>query len=191
MKLQQLFEMPIMAKNLRSEADSFAERNKDSWSKLPHTADIDNFKIKSKGRKFSLWDNDICVAFFDVDKIPNHYVIVDDVWVSKEYSNKKIFSKFLWFLKSRLNEPKIIFGKVHSEETVNLLRHGGLSKFKKSWINLKTDELKEFSKDEIDEFYSNPNWSLMLENYSEEFHDFPKFSTDESWIKESYDWQIQ
>jgi hypothetical protein len=88
--------------------------------------------------------------------------VVDDVWVEESWRLKKLFSKFLLFLKTKLNQSRIVFGDVHSDETYQALRSGGFRAFKKHWEN-SAGETAEFSKDTVAQFYGAGGWKLVLE----------------------------
>jgi len=190
LKLIDLHEMAIKSGDLRKLADEFATKNVEKWKQFPHIADIDSFKVRRSENHYVLFDDDVCIAHFQVDENGPSSVIVDGVWVKLEYSGKKIFSKFLWFLKSREHYSKIVLGDVHSIETYNLLKSGGLSRFKKSWEN-KNSEKINFDTNSIDDFYGNSKWKLVLECSDDSFDDFPRFTEQKHWIKEAYDWQIE
>ncbi len=191
-EIANLLEMPLKTGSLRNAADQFAIKAKTIFNKNDIIGEIEDFKVLKSldsSNFFAMIHNDKLILIARLDTVPNQYTIVDDVWVDLDFSNKKVFSKFLWFLKSRLEIKKIALGNLHSEETVNLLKNGGLSRFEKYWFNSFTDERQSFNKDNLDEFYKSSKWKLILENDSVEWEGFPKFNS-ESWIQNNYDWQI-
>ena len=204
MKLNQIMEMPIQGGQLRSQADSFASMIEPKFTEVEPIADIDNMSVKKiaagNGFHYALFSGSemVLVAFVKpTDK--NMYPVlkssaqkmaeVDDVWVKKEFEGKKLYSKFLWFLKSREGYHRLMLGKVQSDDTINFLKAGGLSKFDKTWQNTATGGVEKFDSSEMDKFYKTQNWRLVLESDSTEFDDYNRFNTGR-WIQESYDWQI-
>lgn len=183
-----LIEMPIKTGSLRKLANNFIVNNKKFLDASKKIADLEKYDVKQNNSYLSLWDNDEIVLAMRVVKDDEFYEI-DDIWVKEEFLGKKLFSKMLWFLKSRLNYSKIVFGPVHSDETFNLIKNGGLSHFSKSWINLSTKEIEPFEKDEVEKFYKTKNWRLLLEN-EDEFN-WSLFNTGLSWIQESYEWPLE
>lgn len=197
MKIKDLFEQPIMGGELRDAANKWAKTIQKQFEDEPesfqYTADIDEFKVLKRNNFYCLLDHQI-IAIMKV--IPSQRICeVDDVWVDETYVGKKIFSKMLWFLKSREGFDTIIFGSIHSSETIAAIRNGGFSKFRKSWINPFTSEKKDFDPADMDSYYNTSRWKFVLES-TEELDDLvdlvkdARFSNGESWIKESYDWQI-
>ena len=90
---------------------------------------------------------------------------VDDVWVSQNYRGQKIFSKMLWFFKTRLGRSRLLLGPVHSPNMQEIIK--GMSRFDKKWINIETDQVEPFDLNTLDQFYSYggpTSWRLMLEN---------------------------
>jgi hypothetical protein len=74
----------------------------------------------------------------------------------------------LWFFKTRMNRSPLMIGQVHSKIMQDVVK--GMSRFNKSWINIKTNEKQPFSIDTLDQYYSylSPtNWRLILENSGE------------------------
>lgn len=185
-------EMTMRMGSLDNIATSFVNKNKQRWfDSGKHIGDIDEFTVKSLNGMYSMWDAARIVACSSLDIVPNNHAIVDQVWVDPEYRGKKLFSKLLWFFKTRMNCPKLLIGDIHSSDMQQVI--AGLSRFKKSWINISTGEVKEFSPETADEFSSwggKTKWRLMLEN-EYDFSDFPRFTTGNNFIKEAYDWQIE
>lgn len=193
MRLAELTEMAIKGGGLSTQADEWAMRNKSYLEDSKHVGDIEEFQVKKKGLLYSLWNGSDLVALMKVDSIPNAYTVVDDWWVSSENRGQKIISKMLWFLKSRVGHSKLLLGKVHSDDTVNLLKAGGLSRFKKYWFDNTTGETEDFDVDTVDEFYTakKQKWSLMLES-QDDLNNMPRFNDPEAgFISQSYDWQIK
>jgi hypothetical protein len=156
-----------------------------SWKTGEYVGDIDSFKVIKKDHIYSLWDNDVMVSFVSTSSEMSDTVTVD-YWVDKKYRGQKIISKFLWFLKTREGMSKIIIGKQHSGDTVQMLRSGGLSHFKKSWVNIKSGERVPYDKEKDNgpggtyEPYRSmapTDWRIILEN-SGDFSDYPRFNKD-------------
>lgn len=184
-------EMTMRAGNLDKRATDFADTNAQRWYQGKHVGDIDSFVVKKDGIYFSVWDGDTLIAFSSVST--QNPVVVDDVWVNGEYRGQKILSKLLWFYKSRLGHDKLILGDVHSKDTTDIIIGGGLSRFTKLWINIRTNQTEPYDPATVDSFYSwvGPTpWRLMLENDGD-FTDWPVFNTGPGYIKQSYDWQIE
>lgn len=175
-------EMSMRGPNFDKVAQKFGEENSQRWLvQGEYIADIEQFRVLKYESLYSVWSGDILVAFTSL----NHNV-VDDVWVSEEYRGQKIFSKILWFYKTRLNVNPIVLGKVHSPAMQEVVT--GLSRFKKSWENIATGERIEYSPVTADRFYSGwkvTDWRLILENDGD-FSDWPKFATGKSFIYENY-----
>ncbi len=183
----QILEMAVRAGSFEKEAAEFGEMNKSKWFKSDPIADIDNFQVRKAGVHYSVWHDEVLIAFASLSKqdIP----IVDDVWVNPDYRGKGVFAKLLWFFKSREGHPKLLIGGVHSEMMQDVIKR--LSKFQKSWY--KQGEVKPFSIDTLDQFYKgfgSSHWQLMLENEDTFFDGWPHFNGG-GYIKESYDWQIR
>lgn len=191
-EIKNVNEMAIRGGDMRTVADKFAARNEPLLKNSKHVGDIDSFNVKSDGKFFSLWSDDEMIALLKLDVIPNAHVIVDDLWVKDSFRGKKILSKLLWFLKSRENHPKILLGKVHTDDTQELLRAGGLSRFKRSWFNNTTGKVVDFDPKNIDKFYGDGQWSVMLEQVDCEFTQMSRFNTLEAgFVSQAYDWQIE
>ena len=192
MKLKNILdEMAYKANSLRSVADKFAEMNYHKWKMFPHVGDIEEYAVRSDGKYYTLWDGEVPVLY--VKTLPMIHIEcleVDDIWIKSEYTGKKLLSKMLWFLKSREQYSRLCLGDVHSDDTVSILKKGGLSKFKKFWMDSVSGELINFDPNDIDRYYNNSSrWKLVLENV-DDYSEFPRY-TNGDWIKESYDWQIE
>lgn len=200
-EFQNLNEMPIKAVNLRSDADKYAQSLANYYAsnknKFTHVGDIEEFKVL---RDLYFWfvidSTDSMVLTAKVSKIPPEGAVIDDVWVDSTQSGKKLFSKFLWFLVSREGIKPLFFGNVHSEETYDLLKLGGFSKFKKTWVNDFEGSAIPFDVNDIDKFYLSSRWKLKLES-TEQLEELirevksTKFNQiGESWIRLCYDWQL-
>lgn len=170
-------------------AQQAADYNYEKWKSAAHIADIDNYQVHLSPPIYSLWNDNDMVAFFQV--LPtDDYAEVDNVWVNQSYQNQKIFSKFLWFLKTRENYSKLLIGNVHSPKMQEIML--GLSRFDKFWYNIETKEKHDFDEEKTDEYYSfvSPTkWQIMLENHGN-FDNWPRFTNHIEYIKEDYNWQI-
>lgn len=203
MRLHDLCEAPLDGGDLRPSADKFAASMIPKFQDTAPIADIEEFSVKKlqagNGYHYALFSGGdaVLLAFvkpldkmmYPVLKIAGKAAEVDDVWVAADQVGKRIYSKFLWFLKSREGFYQLMTGKVQLDDTIKFLRAGGLSKFNKTWQNTATGEIQNFDAGDMDKFYSTRNWRLVLENESTEFDDFSRFNTGR-WIEESYDWQI-
>jgi hypothetical protein len=188
-------EMAYKGGDLRSQADEYAKKQEVNLKDAKHVGDIEEFQVKKKGLIFSLWKDDELVALASLDPIPNAYAVVDDLWVKDTFRNQKLLSKLLWFFKSRENHPKLLLGKLHSDDTYNVLKAGGLSKFKRYWFDPISSDTAEFDRDTIDEFYKGrkSSWTLMLEQTDDQYlKNMPRFNNLESgFVKMCYNWQIE
>ena len=185
-------EMTMRGGNFEKAALSFVNANKDYWFQNgKHIGDIDQFTVKKLLTMYSIWNKDEVVACASLDIVPDQYAVVDAVWVSSAYRGQKIFSKLLWFFKTRERQTKLVLGDVHSKDMQEVTK--GLTRFRKLWID-KEGKTAEYSPETVDKFYSwggKTGWRLMLENTGD-FTDWPRYTTGTSeWIKESYDWQIE
>jgi hypothetical protein len=194
MKLHELKEMAIRGGNLTSQAEEHAKRMEVYLKDAKHIGDIDSFQVKQKGKEYGVYKGDELVAIANLDPIPNAYSIIDNLWVKESFRGKKILAKLLWFFKSRENHNKILFGKGHTDDTVDLLKANGLSLFKKYWFDPITGKEEKFDPNTVDDYYGSgkSRWSLMLEhNGDDSFLNMPKFNTLEAgYISQAYDWQI-
>ena len=193
--------MPIKASSLRQQANAFADSVKSYYKKeqkkFKHVGDIDEFSIYRDLMTFVIIDGGMEIVLVGrIDNVPHYGTKVDDVWVDEEQSGKRLFSKFLWFLRSREGFSPLYFGNVHSSETYELLKSGGFSKFKKTWVNDYENSAEEFTPQTLDKFYTSSKWKLKLESTGqleelvEEVGAARFSSVHDSWIKLSYDWQI-
>lgn len=184
MKINELSEMTMRGPDLSQQAELFANRNKERWyTHGKHIADIENYKVLQDGIYYSLWNDTTLVAVCSLSNSANE---IDDVYVNPEYRGKKIFSMMLWFFKTRLNRSPLMIGQVHSKMMQEVIK--GLSRFKKYWYNIRTNEREPFALDTLNNFYSylNPTpWRLMLENDGE--FDWPMFTENKSFITEPYE----
>lgn len=179
--------MTMRGGDFNTAANKFVDARKDEWKKNgKHVGDIENFTVLQDGYYFSVWDNDTIVACTSLTGYADTN-IVDEVWVNPDYRGQKLFSKLIWFYKTRLNRNNILIGQVHSKDMQEVIK--GLSRFDKYWYNTKTKEKKPFSLDTLDDFYSYTQvtpWRLMLENDGD-FSSWPKFTEGKSFMLESYD----
>lgn len=182
-----IYEMTMRGGDFNLTAAKFVAFKKEDWKKNgKHVGDIENLSVLQDGYYFSVWDNDTIVACTSLTGYAD-YNIVDEVWVNPEYRGQKIFSKLIWFYKTRLNRNNILIGQVHSKDMQEVIK--GLSRFDKYWYNIKTKEKKLFSLDTLDDFYSYTQvtpWRLLLENDGD-FSTWPKFSEYKNFILEAYD----
>ena len=174
--------------NLDKESEAYANTNSSIWKSSEHIADIEDFQVRQHNNIYSVWDGDILVGTTSLssDVIP----IVDSVWVNPEYRSKDIFSKLIWFYKTRLGHSKILLGDFHSKTMQAVVTHG-LSRFHKSWY--KDGVTEPFDVATIDNFYSGfkkTGWRLMLENDGV-FENWPMFREYKNFITESYSLAIE
>lgn len=176
--------MTMRGPNYDKVAQQFGTTNQEQWkTRGKHIGDIEQFKVLQDGMYYSLWNGDVLVAYSSLSSADN---TVDDVWVNPEYQNQRVFSKMLWFFKTRLNRSPLMLGPVHSHTMQEVVK--GLSRFDKFWFNVRTNEKEPFSIDTLDNYYSysgSTPWRLMLENNSD-FSEWPMFKTGSSYIKEDY-----
>ena len=164
-------------------AKKFGEEHSELW--LTHgkyIADIEQYQVRQYNDYYSLWYRNQLIAYTSL----NDKNIVDDIWVKEEYRGQKIFSKMLWFYKSRLAKNPLFLGKIHSPDMQEVVK--GLSRFKKQWHNIKTGQNEPFDIDTLNNFYSSggsTDWRIMIENTGD-FSDWPMFKTGSSYIKEDY-----
>lgn len=167
MKLSDLREMAIRGGNLTAMADAWAKRLETQIAASPNEhpviGSLDDFVVRQKLFTMTVWDDQKMVLAAKVDPIPNVYCLVDDVWIAPEARGQRLFTKFLLFLKVDRGYSRLALGEVHSDDTYNLLKGGGLKAFKKHWEK-SNGERAEFSPQTIDEFYRLGRWRLVLEN---------------------------
>ena len=199
MKLADLKEMAVRGGDLRNVADVFAKQFHIDYPKIKHNfkhiGDIDNLAVYSNSSYYLLLEDEKIVLICKTENIQNYGTMIDDVWVDSTLSGKGLFSKILWFLYSRQNLHPLYFGAVHSDETYELLKRGGFSKFKKTWVNDYLNAEEPFDKDNLDKYYTSSKWKLKLEatdelkELKEEVSQF-RFLID-GYTKCAYDWQIE
>jgi hypothetical protein len=181
-------EMSIAIGNIDKGLSKIADKMKDKWINGEYVGDIEDSKILKLDNVYSMWDDLNLISYVSVTPLQNIKDIVEiNYWTSPEYRGKRVISMFLWFLKTRQNFSKMIIGGVHSDDTINMLRNGGLSHFNKKWINLKTGETVQYDRTkDIDDNKSyepyrsrlaQTEWRLMIENAGD-FGDWPRFNKD-------------
>jgi hypothetical protein len=205
-----LSEMPIKGGNFRTIADHYSLSIKKFFNtnknKFKHVGDVEIYPCYTLDNIYILLHNNeiifICTltTYWQDDEIDDKVKQLDSVWLDKSFEGKKIYSKVLWFARSRLGIKRIVFGDQHSDDTYQLLKGGGLSAFTKSWYNKSTKERKQFSSASIDDFYNSLDWKLILESnkigdeLTEEVKNlrFP-FVTNPllGYTSSLYDWQIE
>lgn len=181
-------EMTMRGPDYNNLANTLATTNEKLWRSGKHIADIEQYKVLIRNSEqmpdavhYSLWDQNKLIAFATLT-VSNE---VDGVWVHPDYRGQRILSKMLWFFKTRLNKNPLILGDIHSKDMQEVVK--GLSRFDKNWINIKTQEVRPFSIDTLDNFYSYAKptaWRLMLENDGE--FNWPMFNTGVTYLKEDY-----
>src|SRR5574343_343072 len=113
MKIKELGEMTMRGPNYDKVAQDFGAMNQERWkTRGKHVGDIEQFKVLQDGIHYSLWNNDVLVAYSSLSSENN---VVDDIWVNPEYQNQRVFSKMLWFFKTRLNRNPLMLGPIHSQ----------------------------------------------------------------------------
>lgn len=185
MKISDVFELSMRAGDMGPLADQFAERNAEAWRTGKHVGDIETLKVLLKGQTYSVWDGDEVVASVNADVVPNNYTAIDAAWVKGDRRGERLFSKVLWFLKTREGHDRLLLGKIHSRDTQEVIK--GLRAFTKTWV--KDGEVEPFSPDTLDRFYSASGptgWQLMLENVVLSA-DWPKFFTSANFVLEGFD----
>lgn len=163
-------------------SQQFGDTNKEMWlANGNYIGDIEDLKVIHYNKYYSLWLSDELVAYSSLTDN-----VVDDVWVSPQYRGQKLFSKLLWFYKTRLHKDQLIMGPTHSPDMQEIVK--GMKYLKKSWVNVTTKEIEPFVLSTIDNFYSRSgitDWRLMLEN-SNYLGEFPMFNAGSSYISESF-----
>jgi len=161
---KELSEMSMRGPKVDNLAKQFGEYNIETWkSNSQHIGDIEDYKLKEYQNYYTLWDNDTLVAYVMLTTAPEN--LVDRIWVKEEYRGQKLFSKMLWFFKTRLGRDHLMLGKLHSLSMQEVVK--GMSRFKKSWYNINTKEVEPFDLSTLDKYYDNyapTNWRLILEN---------------------------
>lgn len=175
--------MTMRGSNFDAQAENFGKISIQFWKKNgKHIADIEEYRVVKCDGYYSLWNvDDQLIAYCLLSDFDNK---VDNIWVSKEYRGKKIFSMMLWFFKTRLNKDYLVLGSVHSTDMQEVVK--GLSRFNKTWMNIYTGEKRPFDVTTLDDYYSYmkpTDWRLVLENDGE--FGWPMFNGN-GFIKESY-----
>lgn len=198
--------MPLKGGDFRPLADAFAISYKEYFTKnkknFKHIGDVEIYQCFQHGLMYFLLDRGEIIFVCKLEKFYGlpEAMMLDSVWLDKAYEGKKIFSKMLWFLRSREGFKQLVLGDNHSKDTFNLLKGGGLSNFNKEWFNSKTKETDKFDLHTMDHFYKTKDWKLILtsnkdgDDLTEEVkNDRFSFTTDLKYgfTKSSYDWQIQ
>ncbi len=170
MKLTDIHEMATRGGDLTATADTWASKMEfriSSATDKTKLGNIDDLEVFKWGMYVSVWDDSSMIAIARVEDMAGEYCVIDNVWVSSSYRGKKIFVKLLAFIKNEMKFPRIMLGKIHSDDTYNILKNGGLSAFKKTWVHIVTDKNAPFSLDALNDFYGDSKWSLFLENYED------------------------
>jgi len=191
MRISELQEITMKVGNLDTQLSNIAVQNKEHWKTGKHIGDIEDkkvllFKATDKNWIYSLWKENELISYLLL--VNNSPVEVSQVWIDPNYRGQKIFSKLLWYLKTRENYSSILLGDIHSKDTVEVLKY--LSRFKNYWTNGK--EKISYDSTEIDKFYSlerPTEWKLVLENNGD-FSSWPKYTTGYM-VNDYYDWQIE
>lgn len=174
-------EMPMAGPDFSKQAREFGESYSARWREHgKHIGDIEGYSLLQDGIYYSLWDGEKLIAYCSLSNADN---TVDDVWVNPEYRGKKLFSMLLWFFKTRLGRSRLMLGKIHSGMMREVVK--GLSRFNKSWYNIRTNETAPFDGGKLDDYYSylGPTpWRLILENDGE--FNWPGFGG--GYVVESY-----
>jgi hypothetical protein len=208
MKLRELKEMAIKGGNFRPLANDFADSYKKFYKEhkheFKHIGDVEIYQCFQYQSVIFLFDSNeiIFICSIEDSNIEKGAKKIDSVWLDYAYEGKKIYSKVLWFLRSREGIKKLIFGDHHSEDTYKILAKGGLSGFDKTWVNSETGEREKFSTETIDKYYNDASgtWKLMLESnkkgnkIAEQVKEFRySYVTDLSlgYVTAVYDWQIE
>lgn len=184
-------EMTMRLGKMDNQLSTIVNQNKESWKTGSHIGDIEDkkvllYKATDKNLIYSLWKDDEFVGYSLV--IDANPIEISQAWIDPEYRKQRIFSKILWFLKTRMNYSPIQLGDIHNRDTVEVLKN--LSRFKKYWWNGR-DKIP-YDPDSINQFYSlekPTHWKLLLENDGD-FSSWPKYTTGYM-IKDFYDWQIE
>lgn len=179
-----LNELAMKSLSLDARAEKYGAEHAATWETSEHIGDIEEWKVRKSGDFLSIWDGPELIAFCSL----RNHEIVDDAWVKPERRKQRVFSKLLWFLRSRENQKRLVLADLHSPATQEIIK-GGLKQFKKSWWNRETGETAEFSIDRLEDFYKPPyiDWALVLENDDKCFDSWPRFNGG-GFVKESYNW---
>lgn len=193
MRLRTLSEMPMRGGSFRKDSDAFVGTKIELFRSLPNVAKVDDYTLRGDvGHGISLWYNDDkMVAYAKLTKLTSSSVEIDDIWISVEETGKKLLSKMLWFIKTRMNFKTIQFGSYHSIETQNIIAAGGFSLFDKYWVNHETGVKVKLDLDEIDKYYQSHRWKFVIENKDEELENWPLIMTRETgFTRMSYGFDI-
>jgi hypothetical protein len=167
MKLFDLREMAIRGGDITAKADSWAKKVENTMLQAednPVVGQMDDLEVRLHRSTLTVWDGEEMVMAASIDEVPTHgYCKVDDIWVKPSRRGSKLLVKLLIFLKNARGNTRLVLGQVHSDDTYQLLKGGGLKAFKKTWRN-HAGEVVPFDKDTIDEFYKKADWELTLEN---------------------------
>ena len=170
-------------------SQDFVDKNSDNWFTNSETiGQIGEYVLKKLGNMYSLWDKDQYVASAELSDDSE----VNLLHVDPKYRKQQILSKLLWNFKSRQGRNKLVLNQYHSDDLYDVIKTGGLSRFKKYWLNI-TGKIAPFDVDTVDNYYSfqSPTgWRLVLENTGD-FSDMPHYSEGKNWITEDYSWQIK
>lgn len=158
-----LHEMTMRTSNFDDLADNYAKTNANRWqTRAKPIGLIGRYVVKRDGMYYSVWDDNTMVASLSISsQTPS---IIDDVWVSRTHRGQKIFSKMLQFAIIKLKKHTLMFGDVHSMTTYEIVKDG-LSNFKKTWFNIRTNEIMPHSEEILDKVYSSrapTAWRLLL-----------------------------
>lgn len=183
-------ELSMRTGKLNSEvSQDFVDKNSDDWyTKGKTIGQIDSYDLKKFRNMYSLWDKDQYVASAELSDDSE----VNLLHVDPKYRQQQILSKMLWNFKSRQGRDKLTLNQYHSDDLYDVIKNGGLSKFKKYWQD-KTGKIAKFDVSTVDDYYSHSSptgWKLVLTNDGD-FSDMPHYTQGKNWITEDYSWQIK
>lgn len=171
MKLPQLTEMTMRVSSyeeLGAYIDQFADINVTG----EFAGDLQHYQVYKRARDkftdYAVFDKESIIAFFVLEQ--NELL---NAYVKPEHRKQGVFSMFLFFLKRNEGFTKIIIGDLHSEATVEAIKHIAI-RFHVYWTN---GEIKvPYDPAKIDDFYSHlepTEWQIVLENNGD-FSRWPK-----------------
>lgn len=195
MLLQDLLEMTMLAGSLDYNMSRFlpmyAKKFPESYK---HVGDIEDVQV---------WFDDTDKIYLIIREKPEgwFYVVenslgfeIKGAYLLPSLRGKRLFEKFIWFLKKHEGMSLIVLGDVHSDITKQVVsKLVDADRFTVSWYNINTKEKVNFH-DQPELGYSragSTKWRVIIENDGD-FSDWPRFyDPSKPDIKQWYDFLIE
>ena len=180
--IQLIDEMAFPLVNMDVKSAEYVVSNKHLWKDQgSYIADIEQFRVVELNAVYSLWDQNEVIACATI--LNNSLPTVTDVWVKEELRGQKIFSKMLWFFKTRLGYTNLLLGNSHSPTMQEVIK--GLSFLQRCWYNPDTNVKEPYDIATVEKYYQYPfdEWHILIEHAEQ--YNWPMFNGN-GFIYENY-----